>query len=264
MGDVVMAPHLLLAARAPDALDHRIVVERVGQDEAVRQQAGDRRDAGEIGDPAGGEDEGGRLAVQIGELRLELHDRVMRAGNVAGSAGARAMGARCANRRLDHVGMAAHAQIVVRAPDGDLAGTVFFARGTPLRHREPARVALEIGEGAIALFRLQTVDRLLKAPLVIHRPPLFARPCRVVAVSFANGPQRSCPEPQPRRRRGALSQFARSVGNPPARYRSVDPPSMRRDRSGPTESHTANPKQGNPPGASLSSCCPRPALDDPH
>ena len=49
---------------------------------------------GEIGDPAGGEDERRRLAVQVGELGLELDDRMVRAGNVAGAAGAGAMGAR--------------------------------------------------------------------------------------------------------------------------------------------------------------------------
>ena len=106
--------------------------------------------------------------MQIGELRLELHDRMMRAGDVAGSARAGAMGARCANRRLDHIGMTAHAEIVVRAPDGDLARPVFLASGTPLRHGEPGGVALEIGEGAIALFCLQTVDRLLETSLVVH------------------------------------------------------------------------------------------------
>ena len=119
MGDVVVAPDLLLAAGAPDALDHRIVVERVGEDEAIRQQAGDGRDAGEIGDPARGEDERRLLAVQVGELALEHDDRMMGAGNVAGAAGAGAVGARRLDARLDDVGVAAHAEIVVRAPDGD-------------------------------------------------------------------------------------------------------------------------------------------------
>ena len=131
MGDVVVAPHLLLAAGAPDAFDHRIVVQRIGEDQAVRQQAGDRRDPGEIGDPAGGEGERGGLAVQVGELGLEPHDRVMGAGNVAGAAGAGAVGARRLDGRLDHRGVEAHAEIVVRAPDGDFAGLVFFALRTP-------------------------------------------------------------------------------------------------------------------------------------
>ena len=53
--------------------------------------------------------------------RLELHDRMMGAGDVAGAAGAGAVGARRLDARLDHVGMAAHAEIIVRAPDGDFA-----------------------------------------------------------------------------------------------------------------------------------------------
>ena len=62
MLDIVVPPDLLLAARLAHALDHRIVVERVRQDEAVRQQLGDGRDAGLVGDVAGGEHQRGRLA----------------------------------------------------------------------------------------------------------------------------------------------------------------------------------------------------------
>ena len=169
MVDVVVAPDLLLAARPAHALDHRIVVLRVGENEAVRQEARDRRDGGEIGYPARGEDERGGLAMQVGELGLELHDRMVGAGNVARAAGAGAMGARRTDRGLDHLGMAAHAEIVVRAPDGDFAWTALFARRAPHRHREAARVALEIGEDAIALLRLQAVDRIFEAKLVVHR-----------------------------------------------------------------------------------------------
>ncbi len=44
--------------------------------------------AGEIGNPARGEDERGFLAVQIGEFALKLDDGVAGAGNVARAAGA--------------------------------------------------------------------------------------------------------------------------------------------------------------------------------
>ena len=176
MGDVVVAPDLLLAARPAHALDHRIVVERVGENEAVRQEARDRRDGGEIGDPARGEDERGGLAMQIGELGLELHDRMVGPGNVARAAGAGAVGARRPNRGLDHIGVAAHAEIVVRAPDGDFARAMLLAGRAPHRHRKAARVALEIGENAIAFLRLQAVDRILEAPLVFHHAPTIQGP----------------------------------------------------------------------------------------
>ena len=169
MGDVVMPPYALLAARAPDALDHRIVIQRVGQDEAIRQEARDGRNRREIGHPAGGEDERRRLAVQIGKLGLELDDRIVGAGNVAGSARPCPMGARRPHRGFDDVGMAAHAEIVVRAPDRHVARPVFLARRAPLGHREPARVALEIGESAIPPFRLEARNRVLEAPLIVHR-----------------------------------------------------------------------------------------------
>ena len=106
--------------------------------ERIRQSgssAGDRRDAGEIGDPAGSEDQRRRFAVEVGELALQLDDRVMRSGNVARAAGSGAVGAGRPHAGFDHGRMAAHAEIVVRAPDGD------FARRFPLRPRDAKRRA---------------------------------------------------------------------------------------------------------------------------
>ena len=94
MGDVVVAPQFLFAARALHALDHRIVVQGVGEDQAIGQKARDRRNRREIGYPARGEGERRLFAMQVGELGLELDDRIVRAGDVAGSPCACAMGAR--------------------------------------------------------------------------------------------------------------------------------------------------------------------------
>ena len=66
-----MAEDLLLAAGLAHALDHRVVVQRVGQDQAVRDQLGERRDAGLVRDVARGEDQRRLLAVEVGELALE-------------------------------------------------------------------------------------------------------------------------------------------------------------------------------------------------
>ena len=161
--------------RTPSIIE--LWLQRVGEDEAVRQQAGDRRDGGEIGDPAGGEGER-RRPCRAGR---RVRPRAARSdGGCRKCCGCRRRPRRGRapplDRGLDHVGVAAHAEIVVRAPDGDFAGPVLFARRTPQRHREPAGVALEIGEDAVALFRLQAVDRILEAPLVFHYRPLNARP----------------------------------------------------------------------------------------
>jgi hypothetical protein len=48
MRHVVVAEDLLLAMRLADPFNHRIVIERVGEDQAVRHQARQRRYAGFI------------------------------------------------------------------------------------------------------------------------------------------------------------------------------------------------------------------------
>ena len=69
MRHVVVAEDLALAAGLADAFDHRIVVERIRQDQAVRNQFGDGRNAGLVRDVARGEQQRGFLAVQVGEFR---------------------------------------------------------------------------------------------------------------------------------------------------------------------------------------------------
>ena len=88
MRHVVVAEDLLLAIRLAHALDHGIVVPRVGENETVRHQLGERRNAGLVGDIAGREDQRRFLAVQIGKLALELDDRMIVAGDIARAAGA--------------------------------------------------------------------------------------------------------------------------------------------------------------------------------
>ena len=121
MREIVVAENLLVAAGLADALDHRIVVVGVRQDQAVRNQLGDGRDAGLVRDIARGEDQRGGLAVQVGELALQLDQRMVGAGDVAGAAGAGAHAGRGLDHGADHLGVLAHAEIVVGAPDHDLA-----------------------------------------------------------------------------------------------------------------------------------------------
>ena len=75
MSDVVVAPDQLGAAGGAHALDHRVVVERIGKDETVRQQPCDGRDAGKIRHIAECEDQGRLLAMQVGEFVFERDDR---------------------------------------------------------------------------------------------------------------------------------------------------------------------------------------------
>ena len=91
--------------------------------------------------------------------------------------------------------MLAHAQIVVRAPDGDLLG---LAVAMVAGEGEIADFALEIGEDAIAALGLQAADRFSEMALVIH------------ASSTPNAP-RPRRRPAPRRRIMAPSPPARGA-----------------------------------------------------
>ena len=172
MGEVVVAEHLLLDAGLAHALDHRGMVQLVGQDQTVGQQLGDGRDRRLVGDEAGGEDQRGFLAVQIRQFLLQFHQRVVGAGNVAGTAGARAHGRDGRGHRRDDVRVLAHAEIVVGAPHGDLGG---FAVMAPDGLRKPAGNALEIGKDPVAFLGMQSLDRRLELALIIDHPILLVR-----------------------------------------------------------------------------------------
>ena len=135
MRHVVVAENLLLGAGLAHALDHRVVVARVRQDQAVRHQLGHGRDAGLVRHIARGEDERRLLAMQVGELALELDQRMVGARDVAGAAGAGAHAGRGLDHGADHLGMLAHAEIVVGAPHDHVARPL---RGMPDRARETA------------------------------------------------------------------------------------------------------------------------------
>src|SRR3954466_15482781 len=91
---------------------------------------------------------------------------MMGAGDVAGAAGAGADPGRGLDHGADHLGVLAHAEIVVGAPDHDVARAL---RGVPDRMRKPARDALEIGENPVAPLVMQAVEGGTEKLAVIHR-----------------------------------------------------------------------------------------------
>ena len=110
---------------------------RVRQDDAARHARRQRAERRPVGDVAGGEQQRGFLAVQVGELLLQQHVIVVGARDVAGAAGAGAAAVERLVHRLEHLRMLAHAEIVVRAPDRDLAGAVGAVMGGAREVRRP-------------------------------------------------------------------------------------------------------------------------------
>src|SRR5450759_2013865 len=104
--------------------------------------------------------------MQIGQFLLELYQGVMGARDVAGAAGAGADPGRSLDHGADHFRVLPHAEIVVGAPDHDVARPL---RGMPRGVREPARNPLEIGENPVAPLVMQAVEGGTEELAVIHR-----------------------------------------------------------------------------------------------
>jgi hypothetical protein len=144
------------------------VIELVGEDDAVRQQPAQRRDRGLVGNEAGGEHQRRFLAVQVGERALELDQRPVGAGDVAGTAGADAEPSGGLLHGGDDLLILAHAQIVVRAPDGNLTRIVGLVAVDGAG--ELAGDALQIGKHPVASLLPESVDGVFENSAIIHQP----------------------------------------------------------------------------------------------
>ena len=168
MVEVVVAEDVLRAAAVANALDHRGVVLGVGEDHQPRHQPRERRQRRFVGDVGAREQQRRLLAVEVGQLGLELHVIVGGAGDVAGAAGA---GAHLVDRLVHggaHLRVLAHAEIVVGAPDRHVADALF---GEMVGGRIGPAAALQIGENAVAAFVVERLKMLAETILVIHLSP---------------------------------------------------------------------------------------------
>jgi hypothetical protein len=104
--------------------------------------------------------------VQIGKLGLQLHVIVRGAGDVARAARAGTGGVEGRVHGGEHGRVLAHAQIIVGAPDGDLAlivGLVAVNRGG-----EPPGNPFDIGKHPIAFFLPKRVHGVFENSAIVH------------------------------------------------------------------------------------------------
>src|SRR5262245_12045872 len=90
---------------------------------------------------------------------------MMGAGDVAGAAGAGADPGGGLDHGADHLGMLAHAEIVVGAPDHDIARAL---RRVPDRMRKTACDTFEVGENTVAALFMQAIEGGTEKLAVIH------------------------------------------------------------------------------------------------
>ena len=110
--------------------------------------------------------------MQVGELALQLDQRMVGAGDVAGAAGAGAHAGGDVDHGADHLGVLGHAEIVVGAPDHHLARAL---RRMPERVREAAGDAFEVGKHPVAALVAQLVQGRREKIIVIHAIFLLSR-----------------------------------------------------------------------------------------
>ena len=170
IGHVVVAEDLLFPPALEDALDHRGVIEGVGEDHRAGHEPGQRRERRLVGGVARGEQQRRLLVMQAGQLAFQQHVVVVGAGDVAGAAGAGAAFAKRLGHGVQNHRVLAHSQVVVRAPDGDFLGPVLAIAG---RLGERPGVALQVGEDAVAILRLDRLDGIAEEGLKVHGMPLL-------------------------------------------------------------------------------------------
>src|SRR5215470_15752279 len=86
--------------------------------------------------------------MQISKLQLQLDQGMIGAGDIARATGAGPETGRRRHHRPDHLRVLTHSEVIVRAPDHDLAGA---PRGMPDGIWKPAGDPLKIDEHAVAL-----------------------------------------------------------------------------------------------------------------
>jgi hypothetical protein len=118
-----------------------------------RQFARQGRQCRVVGDIARGEDQRRVSLVQVGELALQQEMDMVVPRDIACAAGAGANRAQGLLHRRKDRPVLPHAEIVVRAPDGDF-GTDAVIEGP----RKAAATPLEIGKEAIASFAPQLTE----------------------------------------------------------------------------------------------------------
>ena len=187
MAQIVVAEDFLFHAGLANALDHRIMIEGVGQDQAIGKELGDGRDARLIGDIARGEDERSLLAVEIGKLRLELDQRMIGAGDVARAACPGAEPSGGINHGAHDLRMLSHAEIVVGAPDDDFLRSL---RRVPHGMRKAAGHPLEVGEDPVAPLDMQPRESVGKETVIARSARLPKTSLRIGHVPPIGGPNR--------------------------------------------------------------------------
>ncbi|QDL02687.1 hypothetical protein IHMA87_02403 [Pseudomonas paraeruginosa] len=162
MLDIVMAEDLALVGRGANAVDDGGVVQLIADHHAVGDAPQQALEGGIIGAEAGGEDQRRFLAVPVGQASFQAGIHLVRATDIARSAGARSVGLQRIVHLFAHCRMLRHPEVVVAAPDHHR----FLLAAIQLGQRVLATDAAEGSEGAVLVGGLQCLQLFPKKCLV--------------------------------------------------------------------------------------------------
>jgi hypothetical protein len=166
VGRVIMTEYPFFHAAVTHPLDHRIVVEGIRIEYATRDLRCQRRQSRHVGDIAGRKQQRGFLAMQVRQFALQQYVVMVGAGNVARAAGAGAAALEPLLHRGDRVGILAHPEIIVGAPDRDVVNDVAVMTIGP---GIITRLPLKIGKDTVISLPFQLVNTVREITFVIHR-----------------------------------------------------------------------------------------------
>ncbi|MNV47546.1 hypothetical protein D3C71_1394160 [compost metagenome] len=131
MRNVIVAKDFLLRLAVANAVNHRSMVQLIRKDDQIGNGVAQRRERGVIGPKAGGEQQRGLLAVGFGQQAFQLAVVDRSAGNTACPAGTQPDTVYRLGGGQNHLGVMAHRQIVIGAPDVQTALTLLPVAGGP-------------------------------------------------------------------------------------------------------------------------------------
>lgn len=163
IGHVVVLEDHLASAAMLDTLDHRRVVARITEDDAVGQLGSENGEGSIVGCVARAKDERALLAVKVGKHCLRLFDMLVVASNVAGTTSAGAVLHERVRHGLEHPGVTTHVLVIVGTPNGD-----FLLFVSEMAARRLSGEAVDVVEVAVGLVCVLGHDLAVVKGLVIE------------------------------------------------------------------------------------------------
>ncbi len=160
--NIVVAEDLALVGRGANAVDDGGVVQLIADHHAVGDAPQQALEGGIIGAKAGGENQRRLLAVPVGQASFQTGIHLVRAADIARSAGARSVGLQRIVHLFAHCRMLRHPEVVIAAPDHHR----FLLTAIQFGQRVLAADAAEGGEGAVLVGGLQCLQLFPKKCLV--------------------------------------------------------------------------------------------------